>query len=526
MLIDFNDLPAGADLQTDVCIVGAGAAGITLAHTLRNTGIDICLLESGGANFNQDIQQLYGATNVGLETSPLGCRLRYFGGTTNHWSGYCTTLRSTDFEKRDWIPNSGWPINEETLAPYYEQAHKICGLGPFSYEQTTYENPDLPYPELDSNKLALDFWQFSPPTRFAEEYRQSLESAENIRLLLHANVTNLEVNENATRVRQVSIRNLDGKTGSITARHVVLACGGIENARLLLLSNNVQQEGLGNRHDQVGRHFMQNVAFRRGGKVLSADKEKLARLFVRQPRWSTQAMTGFQLSPSIQRERQLLNCGCTLRDISDHRDDGYLQLRKLWHDFREGRIPDQLDDKLWTILRDLDGVADGVASGLEGETYKPAVTSLAAHIRCEQMPNPDSRITLGEDLDALGQRRVIIDWRLSSLERQSIRALMQALGEEFGRIGLGRIQMADFLLDDDRPWPQPIWSGCHHKGTTRMSESPQQGVVDTNCRLHSVNNLFIAGSSVFPTASYVTPTLTIVALAVRLADHLKSLLKS
>ena len=145
-------------------------------------------------------------------------------------------------------------------------------------------------------------------------------------------------------------------------------------------------------------------------------------------------------------------------------------------------------------------------------------TNRHLNVRLEQTPNPNSRITLSQDLDALGLKRLNLDWRLTELEKRTVKVLAMTIGSEFGRLNMGRFQLPQWLVEDG----DPGWTGgCHHMGTTRMSDNPKLGVVNSDCRVHGVNNLYVAGSSVFPTSGFVNPTFTIVALALRLVDHLR-----
>ncbi|MHA1571419.1 MAG: FAD-dependent oxidoreductase [Alphaproteobacteria bacterium] len=520
MITNLGDFEAGATIEADLCIIGAGAAGITIARALIGSGVDVVVLEGGDFDYSEASQELYYAEDVGLHDNPEGCRLRYFGGTTNHWEGYCTQLRDMDFQHRAWIAHSGWPITKQDLDPYYELAHGVCEIGPATYDIATYRDEIAGLPDLDAAKLVPNFWQFSPPTRFGEKYRDDLENAKNVRVLLNANLLAFETNEAASHVTHVTLRTLGGKTATLRARHYVLACGGIENARALLLSNQVQQPGLGNGADNVGRFYSQHVEFLDVGEVLASDAIGFMMTYEQQSKWETSVQADIGLSDHAQRQHGLLNCGFTFvvhRELS-----GYYRLRDLWHELRRGQKPDHLSRDLWLVMKDLDSVAQGLYRLAKGERNHGAIRRIGIEARCEPFPNPDSRITLSDQIDKHGQRIARVDWRLAGPEKRTLRKSFQLLGEEFGRLGLGRIKIPDFLLTEGETITEPFWSGCHHIGTTRMSEDPRRGVVDKHCRVHGVDNLSIAGSSVFSTGGYVTPTLTIVALALRLADRLKT----
>lgn len=525
MFLDFRQLEAGKIIETDICIIGAGAAGITLAYSFIGSNIGVCLLESGGFEYNDPIQSLYEGEPLGV-TSPhtlLGCRLRYFGGTTNHWVGMCTPLSKVDFEPRSWLPYSGWPIRKEDLDPYYEQAQRICELGPYRYDVEALTDESQPFPSFDATKVVPRFWQVSTPTRFGTNYRDALEDAQDIRVYLYANVTQLETNETASEVQSVKIRTLDGHTGSVRARYVVLACGAIENSRILLLSNGVENHGLGNSNGLVGRFFMVHPLSESSGNVLANDTRRLTPLLDAYMKEGVKVRAGLGLSKEAQQRYQILNYSGRIK-VSWDRDTGYHNLQELARDMKRGNWPDEFGEKLWNVVKDLDSAAKGLYNKARGKPYRgEQITGIYVLSQSEQAPNPDSRVILSEQHDQLGLRKIKVDWRLCELDRRTIRKAIELIGEELGRLGLGRIKLADWLVERNSEWAKALRGSCHHMGTTRMADDPKRGVVDQNCRLHTVHNLYMAGSSVFPTTGYANPTLTIVALTLRLASHLKGL---
>lgn len=512
MFIDFRTDAAPVGIQCDVCIVGAGAAGITLAQALIGSPLKVCLLESGGFEPSVEDQSLYDGAAIGLQNaSPATCRLRYFGGTTNHWTGWCRPLDEIDFEPRSWIDASGWPFRKAELAPYYQQAQAIAQIGSLGFEDASHVDGARSFPAFDQAKARIGFFRFSPPTRFGIAYRQSLSDAGNVTVLLHANALRLDTDEAASTVRTVQLRSLQGKSGTVRARVVVLACGAMENARLLLLSNQVQAAGLGNTHDMVGRYFMQHVE---GvvADILAADPEGIAHSFRKYTLQGVDMRAEIALSEQAQRQDRLLNSGFTI-DASAGHSAGYSALKKLWNDLRKGRWPEDLAGSLAMVLNDL--------RTLGAELYRQENVALKLYIRAESSPNPHSRITLGTERDPFGLPRIRVDWQLTAFDRHSIAQATHRMAEELGRLNLGRLRLADWVADENAPWPQPLWGGCHHMGTTRMADDARMGVVDRTCRVHGIDNLYMAGSSVFPTAGYVPPTLTIVALALRLAEQLR-----
>jgi choline dehydrogenase-like flavoprotein len=517
MHTDTSALENGTTLEADLCIVGAGAAGISMALEWIDSPLKVLLLEGGGFEFEPAMQDLYRGAIVGQPYFPLqAARLHYFGGTTGHWAGFCSTYDAIDFETRAWVPHSGWPIRREELDPFYARAHHLLDLGPYEYDAADWSRRDpelVPLP-LDERVVWTKMWQFSPPTRFGTKYREAIVSARNVHLYTHANVCEVEANESLTAVQGLRVRTLGGKEIRVRARSYVLACCSIQNARLLLASNRQASAGLGNAHDVVGRYFMEHIEMPSGELVLAQPETAKMEMYAFE--WGrTKARGELALGAQVQREHRLLNGTASL----------------------EPGAPDDQVKSTFQFLTPqvLDAMRKWDQAGRKGPPPipQPLMDSAAAaapprffHLmtRQEQAPNPDSRVTLSAEKDALGMPRATLDWRMTELDKRSIRTFYQLLGRELGRSGTGRVQIREWLLDDDRTWPSSISGGWHHMGTTRMHTDPRQGVVDANCRVHGLGNLYVAGSSVYPTAGAANPTLTLVALSLRLSDHLKTTL--
>ncbi len=523
MILDFRDVDGGASLDADVCVIGAGAAGITIARSLVGWPGQVLVLESGGLELEGDTQDLYAGNDVGVPYFGLdGCRLRFFGGTTNHWANFCGPLDEVDFLERPWVPYSGWPITRQDLDPFYERAMPICGVGPFVFDGSLWGTIGREMPAFDPEKLLPFFYQIGPGLRFGEAYRDELATADNVRVLLHANVTDIRTNAAATNVEHVDIRTLEGKTGRVRAKVYVLACGGLENARLLLVSNSVEPAGLGNRNDLVGRFFMEHPDMEREGTVLAEDPHGLLAQNIGAWKHGVTYRPGWRMSEGIQRRERSLNVSWKIEHELDP-EDGSKPASNLWKHLRlHGEWPGHLGETVWKVASDLDGVAANVyRQFVLGREPVPRFRSIILNCRSEQAPNPDSRVTLSEEKDALGLRRLTMDWRLSALDKHSNLVAAKTAAAELARLGMGRVKLADWLIDGTQDWPD-VFGANHHIGTTRMADDPKNGVVQKDCRMHDVGNLYIAGSSVFPTAGFITPTLTIVALALRLADHLRT----
>ena len=366
---------------------------------------------------------------------------------------------------------------------------------------------------LDESLVRQKIWQYSPPTRFGEVYHDEIKKSDNITAFLYANVVDLLTDENARHVTGLKVACLNGKSFDVTGRDYVLATGGLENPRLLLSANGVQKEGIGNGNDLVGRFFMEHPHIVASVFMLTKADTDLDFYMANRERGFR---AGISLTEEVQRLEGLLSFVTILAPARGGEESaGYTSLREIVGGWRKERIPDDLWKHIGNVIADL----DDVASALYGRYFGVAKARIfLMHANAEQAPNPDSRVRLADELDALGMRRIALDWRLSEQDKFSLIRSLRLLAEEIGRAGLGRIKI--LLSESDDDWPLYLYGGQHHMETTRMVEDRQKGVVDENCRVHGIDNLYIAGSSVFPVSGVSNPTLTIVALALRLADHL------
>jgi len=515
MHVDARNIDNGSLIEGDICIIGAGAAGISMALEWMNTPYKIILLEGGGFEYDDRVQQLYAGKTTGQHYFPLvSCRLHYFGGTTGHWAGWCSTFDAIDFEKRDWIPHSGWPIKREDLDPFYARAQKNVDLGPYNYsvEYWQKQDPSMIAMPLDKNVVWNKMWQFSPPTRFGEKYKDTIVNAKNIHLYTYANVVDIKANENISSVEEVTVKNYAGKEHTVRAKYFVLACCSIQNARVLLASNQQAPKGLGNDNDLVGRFFMEHIEIKAAELWLA--KPDPMQLYMWE--WGkTKARAELAISAQKQQEYKILNGTAALNPLEIAK--GEPSMIEIWSEDAKKNM-----ERLNSY---------GKEEGDNGETKvsaeKKAYQSFQLFTRVEQAPNPNSRVTLDTEKDSLGMPRAMLHWELTPFEKRSIRQIYTLIGEEVGRTGIGRVRLMEYLRDEkDESWPEFTGGGWHHMGTTRMSEDPKQGVVDANCKVHGISNLFVAGASCYVTAAAPNPTLTLIALTIRLADHLKDVIKN
>ncbi|MBS1503093.1 MAG: GMC family oxidoreductase [Bacteroidetes bacterium] len=504
MHIDARTLPNNTLIEGDICIIGAGAAGISMALEWMNTPYKVILLEGGGFQYETQMQDLYKGKTTGQRYYPLdAARLHYFGGTTGHWAGFCSVFEKIDFEKRDWVPHSGWPIKREDLDAYYPRAQKNLDLGPYewSYDYWLKQDPTMVSLPFDQEVLYNKIWQFSPPTRFGDKYKDAIVKSPNIHLYTYANATNIGANENVSAIREVTVKNFAGREHTVRAKIFVSACCAIQNARLLLASNKQAPKGLGNDNDLVGRYFMEHIEIKSAELWLpDPDPLKLYAIDFGKTKWRAE----LAITAQTQEKHRILNGTASFTPLEIAR--------------KEPAFIDSFTADRGESMRNWKKRGHKEDQPVQKKGY----ASYQLFTRVEQAPNPDSRVTLDTETDALGMPRADLHWVLTPLEKRSIRTIYEIVGQQVGAASKGRVRLLEYLWDEkDNSWPEFTGGGWHHMGTTRMSDDPKTGVTDANCKVHGIDNLYMAGSSNYVTAAAPNPTLTLVALTLRLSDHLK-----
>jgi len=558
MIRNASAIPADTLLECDLCIVGGGAAGISIAKELAGTHHRVILLEGGGKSESAASRDLYRGTAWPEKShEPLEeNRRRQWGGSTAAWGGRCIPLDPVDFEKRDWIPHSGWPLTRADLDPFFARANILCEAGAPNYDAREVFSGGQQeiisgFDGDDVVSWPLERW--GPPTHFGRRYAKDLASAENISVLLGANCLHIQLAENGSEVTRVDAASFGGNRFSVKARHFVVACGGLENARLLLNSNDVHKNGIGNGRDRVGRYYMSHLfgafAWARlrdidHGFIYDFEKDSDG-VYCRRRFWITpeaqrtgqigNAITFFfrpSLSQSVHRNA-LFSATYLAKFLL-----GTLKRKNVrggLERIRKNR--ETLSEHLKIVVADAPGLLPQALAIVRGRYFAkrrlpfvlPPKKDNAFYLfyQTEHAPNPESRVVLDPARDAFGMQRLQARIAFTGLDVETVRRTHRLMRRQFEKTQTGELiyeetEMLEKLRDDIAHFN----SSAHQIGTTRMGIDPGTSVVDADCRVHGTANLFATGTSVFPTSGHANPTLTLVALAVRLADHLKQELSS
>lgn len=495
--LDARAIPDGTVLTPDLVIIGGGPTGISLGLALSGAPIKVLLLESGGMTFDAQTQALYKGQESGVPYIPLeATRLRFLGGSTNHWGGWCRPLQPIDFEKRDWVPWSGWPFGIEALEPYFARAQALVEAGPFLYDAIPHRLSGLaPLLPLAGGGVYTSFFQFSQwagnpdhlPTHFGDRYAPELKKVANLDVMLHANVTALRLAENAGSLDHLDVATLSGRRFTVRPRQAVVATGAIETARLLLASDDVMKTGVGNQNDLVGRFFADH-AIPRNTATLVNFSGPIAPYYTDNTVFNGMHFRGtLAATDAFKRNSHVFGSLTTVEQAVN--------------------------------LDPLGQAAVAETSALLGVDASSAV---AYSLGCgfELSPDPERRLTLTGQRDALGMPRLKLHMTLNAVDYHSYRRTLAELGRQMlaARSGMLRLDRSDRAQ-----WLEVMDWGNHHLGTARMHVDARQGVVDADSKVHGLANLFIAGSSVFPTYGASNPTMNLIALTLRLADHIKGL---
>ncbi|MCB1384017.1 MAG: GMC family oxidoreductase [Notoacmeibacter sp.] len=476
----FPDIEAyrASGFVPEVCVIGSGPAGMSITLQLAKAGIPVVMLEAGSEDVTEESQDFYRGTVDGDPYFDLDVtRIRLLGGCSNHWAGWCRELDPHDFEQRDWIPNSGWPITRQDLEPFFDTARDMLDLVPF--------RPNVPVSD------DIDWVQLikSPAVHVGQKYRSFLTESPHVALVLETMVTDLE--GDGTRVSAANLWSRGKPAGSLAVERFAVCTGGLENSRLLLWSNEKTNGAVVPQARALGRYWMEHPQFEPAVALLFDES-----VF----EWDTSGEAFFSPSPAAMQRLGIMNFGVRLIRTP------YSGVKRLVAD----------------LACYAPSMSEWVADGF------------GAHLRCaaqiylgwEQSPVETNRITLdAANRDAAGVPRLVLHWKKGALERKTMADGLTLFGETLAHKNLGRLRFEDWVTrNEDYPVDQEL-AGHHHMGGTRMGSDPATSVVDANCKVHGMANLWVGGSSVFTTSGQCNPTTTLTTIAHRLGDHLARSIK-
>ena len=497
-------------VKYDVCICGAGVAGITIAGKLSSK-LRVLLLEAGEFDYTIRSQDVYQGKITGLGYFDLTTtRLRYFGGTSNHWSGWCRPLDAYDFERKPYLSTSGWPITRSDLDPYLSEAREILDI-PDTPENNILSDNDCVASTLAATGQyrSIRFWR-SAPTRFGQKYRDFINQRSSLDCFLNANITDIVMTDDHSSISHLEIMDYRGNRYRVSATTYILAFGGIENPRILLNANKQNGVGVGNKKDLVGRFFADHPHHTIGSFILT-DKSRrdIAANWVD----TLAARRFFSPTQEMMHRDSLLNFGIRFQPNKPVLAYSFKERLKSVicdHEFTKNLVNDIRGEELTCYNNENEGIL---------------------RMSTEQAPNMQSRITLGQETDKFGLRRLNINWQLSDIDLYTIRQAAIGFGEAMAKLDIGRMHVEEWIQDTVTAGSLPgigedEVAGHHHMCTTRMGSNPGEGVVNADQRVFGLDNLYIAGSSVFSSTGHANPTFTIVQMSLRLADHINSTLNT
>lgn len=543
MLADGRTVPDGEVLDAEVCVIGAGPSGITIALELSSAGIDVILIERGDRKPHVPRAVPDTVLNVGIPYDVADSRAFEVGGTAHTWGvktplgdgfGRFRELDPEDFEARSWIPMSGWPFDKRHLDPLYRRARSLLDWNQAESSEKDLPNHRIDHPMRDTGaSVAQRTFLFGNPGVFPGEMSRKLEVAGSVLVLTNSAAREIRSDGSGPHVSSIEVMTAGDHSYRVRAKAYVVAAGGIETPRLLLASRSRHSNGIGNTNDLVGRYFMEHPHYDSG--VLITKQNPV--VFGRRDFHSIRLHNGVPMQPTYSLSEDVVRSEELNRSVFrfDSVPIGYISLPK------EARLSLEAAGELRRTLRKRSRPASGYLSAVKSAARGAAdITQLAISrgveqlraesgdrwfrmvVMSEQSPNRDSRVGLIDERDRLGMPMGALNWQLTTEDLVSMRRSQELIAEQLAADG--HPNSRSFLREGQLP--KRLIGGHHHMGTTRMSVSPRRGVVDSDSRVHGVDNLYVAGSAVFPTSGYANPTLTLLALTLRLGDHLKGELSS
>jgi len=532
-------------IKVDVCVVGSGLVGSCIAAELVEKGLSVLVLESGQESPNRRTQSLSDAviTNLRFHEPMSAAVSRSYGGTSRLWGGRCSTLDDIDFIERRYVPHSGWPFGHNELSRFYRTAGKFLALG----------NEILPghagSPCISKRGLSIEQHEYWANETRIFKLLQTFKSFKKVNLILDATVIDIEVDASTGAVEGLVVAQDKKRIIFRGAQSYVLALGGVETARLLLVAKANNPNAFAS-HKAIGRYYIGHVS----GSIakIKFSNPNYARHFSFMERATYSSRRRLTLSDSVLNSGHLPNIAFwpdNPRIGDPTHKNGFLSAIYLIlsiHGLNARLLPEALRrvefqdpskylDHVWNCIIDFSSVIAGAINMARQRFIKGrrlprwftlnAENTYPLHFHAEHRPNADNRVTLADSKDILGMPSAKIEFDFSGEDCAGVYDAHVALNEALVMNGIGALEFHHSREDFISQKAGCLADGLHQIGTTRMTEGPQDGVVDRNCKVFGITNLFIAGSAIFPTSGQANPTFPAIAFAMRLAEHLAALQK-
>jgi len=522
-IIDLNGQNIGLEYYSDLLVVGAGVAGLVIADHFRGAGFTVDILESGGLTYEQASQVLNEAEMAGkYHAGTKDGRFRMYGGSTSRWGAQLLTMMPSDFESKAHIPGTGWPLSPSELNPYLHASELLLGVDHLSYCSDLHNHLPSPVPYLSEPGLQ---YRFSKRARYsyrnmARTLGQRCKADANTRVFLHATATNILLNESGSSVNYLQVRAPNGRSFRFHGRQVVLTAGSIEICRLLLASCSVHGNGIGNTTDQLGRWFHDHLAVN-AAVLCPQNRQQFLNKISPWYLGSTRHNLKLSTTAAWQARNKVTNVSGQLL-FEYTKTSLFAWLSHQVHSYKFGSSAHRFHTApLLNSTAELYDIFHLIWMRIAARRlWCPKTANIVLRIDSEQCPTADNRITLSRNLDVLGMPKAVIHWHWGECERRSFAAYKQLFASQWQAWNVGELTwLVDFEKDSD--WDKHAVDSYHIMGGTRMSSNPNSGVVDSDLAVHGIANLSIASLSVYPSGGSANPTLTLMMLALRLADRLK-----
>ncbi len=522
MIIDFNSPQAPTNYEAKICIIGSGIIGLTIvSEFLNQAAADVLLIESGDFDINNELKSLDQVINTGeVDSGVEGSRARMFGGTSVLWGGQVLPFSELDFAHREWINHAGWPIGLKDLENYYQRAATLLSLDNADFSENIWRKNSSIKNQLNDDFFDLTFSKWSPKPNLGVEFKKDVQKSKHVRLLTNASVMEIDLNDSSNAAKTVTLKSLSGNHAQVKAGIFILACGGIDNARILLNSNKTCVNGIGNNYGVVGRYYQDHIGLY-GARLIPKNFKAFEDLFSNFLQGKHKYLPKLVLSQAQQIKNQLLNVNASI-SIQVHDDSPINNLKNFYSTLRSQGLNISTVKSLINAARTPVELVRIINSYyLKHRKHFPKDAGYFLIANCETEPNEDSYIKLSKEQDAIGMPKAQVNWKISDLSKKTLLGFYQLVDAELDRLQIAEVKIRPELLEPSDQWKQRCYSLYHHIGATRMSTDQKMGVVDSDCRVYGIENLYIAGTSVFPTGGCANPTFTAMALSLRLTDHIK-----